>query len=127
MRFSRTTLSCLLHGKGYAAYSAFAFTYIFRLRSCSSIGAFLISPLPPMSSKSLLKYMFDRSLVLPQPGSETFFLWGPRQAGKSTLLRGCYPDAYWVDLLKSEVFRRYLDHPEYLRQELAAAAPLAGR
>ena len=71
--------------------------------------------------------MFDRSLVLPQPGSETFFLWGPRQAGKSTLLRGCYPDAYWVDLLKSEIFRRYLDHPEYLRQELAAAAPLAGR
>ena len=53
MRFSRTTLSCLLHVKGYAAYSAFAFTYIFRLRSCSSIGAFLISPLPPMSSKSL--------------------------------------------------------------------------
>ena len=42
MRFSRTTLSCLLHVKGYAAYSAFAFTYIFRLRSCSSIGAFLI-------------------------------------------------------------------------------------
>ena len=70
--------------------------------------------------------MFERSLVLPQPGSETFFLWGPRQAGKSTLLRGCYPDAYWVDLLKSEVFRRYLDHPEYLRQELAAAPP-AGR
>ena len=30
MRFSRTTLSCLLHVKGYAAYSAFAFTYIFR-------------------------------------------------------------------------------------------------
>ena len=53
MRISRTTLSCLLHVKGYAAYSAFAFTYIFRLRSCSSIGAFLISPLPPMSSKSL--------------------------------------------------------------------------
>ena len=53
MRFSRTTLSCLLHVKGYAAYSAFAFTYIFRLRSCSSIGAFLISPLPPMLSKSL--------------------------------------------------------------------------
>ena len=71
--------------------------------------------------------MFDRSLVLPQPGSETFFLWGPRQAGKSTLLRGCYPDGYWVDLLKSEVFRRYLDHPEYLRQELAASATLAGR
>ena len=35
MRVSRTTLSCLLHVKGYAAYSAFAFTYIFRLRSRS--------------------------------------------------------------------------------------------
>ena len=36
---------------------------------------------------------------------------------------------YWVDLLKSEVFRRYLDRPELLRQELAsdaAAAALAG-
>ena len=71
--------------------------------------------------------MFNRSLVLPASGSETFFLWGPRQAGKSTLLRRCYPDAHWVDLLKSEVFRRYLDHPEYLRQELASAATPARR
>ena len=38
--FPALPLSCLLHVKGYAAYSAFAFTYIFRLRSCSSIGAF---------------------------------------------------------------------------------------
>ena len=51
--FPRTTLSCCFTSRVYAAYSAFAFTYIFRLRSCSSIGAFLISPLPPMSSKSL--------------------------------------------------------------------------
>ena len=71
--------------------------------------------------------MFERSLILPESGRETFFLWGPRQAGKSTLLRRCYPDAFWVDLLKSEVFRRYLDHPEYLRQELASEATRAGR
>ena len=61
--------------------------------------------------------MFNRALVLPESGSETFFLWGPRQAGKSTLLRQSYPDAHWVDLLQSEAFRRYLEHPEYLRQE----------
>jgi len=67
--------------------------------------------------------MFNRSLLLPDPGIETFFLWGPRQTGKSTLLRQRYPDARWVDLLKGEEFRRYLDHPEYLRQELEAAAP----
>ena len=71
--------------------------------------------------------MFERSLALPEVGRETFFLWGPRQAGKSTLLRRCYPDALWVDLLKSEVFRRYLDRPELLREELASEPAHAGR
>ena len=71
--------------------------------------------------------MFKRFLDLPDPGTETFFLWGPRQTGKSTLLRQRYPDARWVDLLKGEEFRRYLDHPEYLRQELESAPPAPGR
>ena len=71
--------------------------------------------------------MFNRALELPESGRETFFLWGPRQAGKSTLLKRCYPDAHWVDLLKSEVFRRYLDHPEYLRQELVSGPTPARR
>ncbi|MXX55759.1 MAG: ATP-binding protein [Gemmatimonadetes bacterium] len=64
--------------------------------------------------------MFKRSLPLPDAGTETFFLWGPRQAGKSTLLREHYPDARWIDLLKSDEFRRYLTNPEYLRQEIEA-------
>lgn len=59
-----------------------------------------------------------RSISLPLAGEETFFLWGPRQAGKSTLLRELYPRAYWVDLLKSDVLRRYLTRPERLREEL---------
>ena len=59
--------------------------------------------------------------MLPPPGAETFFLWGPRQAGKSTLLRRQYPDAVWVDLLKADDFRRYATRPERLRQELEAA------
>jgi len=62
--------------------------------------------------------MIARRLKLPPPGVETFFLWGPRQTGKSTLLRAVYPEAVWIDLLKADVFRRYLNHPEYLRQEL---------
>lgn len=64
--------------------------------------------------------MFKRSLTLPKAGTETFFLWGPRQAGKSTLLRACYPDGRWIDLLKSDEFRRYLTNPELLRQEIEA-------
>ncbi len=64
--------------------------------------------------------MFGRSLPLPPPGEETFFLWGPRQTGKSTLLRHAYPGARWVDLLKADEYRRYATNPELLRQELAA-------
>ena len=67
--------------------------------------------------------MFQRLLSLPEPGEETFFLWGPRQAGKSTLLRQRYPDGVWVDLLKADEFRRYVTRPELLRQELEAAGP----
>lgn len=65
--------------------------------------------------------MFNRRLRLPPAGQETFFLWGPRQTGKTTLLRATYPEAMWLDLLKADEYRRYLQNPEYLRQELAAA------
>ena len=71
--------------------------------------------------------MFNRALDLPIPGTETFFLWGPRQAGKTTLLRQRYPDARWTDLLKSDEFRRYVTHPELLRQEIEAEGAYTGR
>ena len=71
--------------------------------------------------------MFQRAVTLPKSGSETFFLWGPRQAGKSTLLRQCYPDGRWLDLLKTEEFRRYVTRPELLRQEIASEGPDPGR
>jgi len=66
--------------------------------------------------------MFKRNLILPRPGTESFFLWGPRQTGKSTLLREMYGGGRWVDLLKAEEFRRYVARPELLRQELEAEA-----
>ncbi|MFN0125076.1 MAG: ATP-binding protein [Verrucomicrobiales bacterium] len=56
---------------------------------------------------------------LPDAGTETFFLWGPRQSGKTTLLRGRYPGATWIDLLKADEYRRYGTRPELLREELA--------
>jgi predicted AAA+ superfamily ATPase len=34
--------------------------------------------------------MFKRQVPLPRPGSETFFLWGARQTGKTTLLHVAY-------------------------------------
>jgi predicted AAA+ superfamily ATPase len=60
----------------------------------------------------------QRQLSLPDPQEETFFLWGARQSGKSTLLRQRYPGVPWIDLLKADVLRRHATHPEILRQEL---------
>ncbi|NIO09994.1 MAG: AAA family ATPase [Deltaproteobacteria bacterium] len=64
--------------------------------------------------------MFKRALELPRPGKETFFLWGPRQTGKTTLLKATYPNSVWIDLLKADEYRRYLQNPELLRGELTA-------
>ena len=71
--------------------------------------------------------MLTRLLHLPPPGTETFFLWGPRQVGKSTLLRQRYPHARRIDLLKSDELRRYATRPELLRQEIEAEGPDAAQ
>jgi len=64
--------------------------------------------------------MLERSLHLPERPENSFFLWGPRQTGKSTLLRMTYPGATWIDLLKSDEFGRYSSRPALLREELAS-------
>ncbi|MGK5082723.1 DUF4143 domain-containing protein [Bdellovibrionota bacterium FG-1] len=62
--------------------------------------------------------MFNRALHLPLHPSDSFFLWGPRQAGKSTLLKSTYPGVRKIDLLQADEYRRYLERPELLRQEM---------
>ena len=57
---------------------------------------------------------YKRAFKLPKQGAETFFLWGARQTGKSSLLRTKEPDVKWIDLLQADVFRRYSTHPELL-------------
>lgn len=64
-----------------------------------------------------LNITIKRSLALPVHPVESFILWGPRQTGKSTLMRGLYPDAYWIDLLRNDEFIRYLQRPGLLREE----------
>ncbi|MFC1504520.1 ATP-binding protein [Spirochaetota bacterium] len=44
--------------------------------------------------------------------NHSFFLLGPRGTGKSTLLKNTYKNAMWIDLLKPDVFRTYISHPE---------------
>lgn len=74
-----------------------------------------------------MKSLFKRSIELPPSGTESFFLWGPRQCGKTTLLKRTYPAGHWIDLLNSDAYRRYFARPEMLRLELVATSFDASR
>lgn len=64
--------------------------------------------------------MLARALRLAARPQESFFLWGPRQTGKSSLLRATYPRATWFDLLKTDELIRYTRSPASFREELLA-------
>jgi uncharacterized protein len=53
----------------------------------------------------------------------TFFLWGPRQSGKTTLLKTRFPDAYRIDLLRTDERMRYEREPARLREEVRTLPP----
>ncbi len=56
--------------------------------------------------------MFRRLLDLPAlAAARSFFLLGPRQTGKSTLLRSSFPDALFLDLLDAQTFRSLAASP----------------
>ncbi len=59
-----------------------------------------------------------RFYPLPFPKGQTIILLGPRKTGKTTFLKHRFPDSLYIDLLQSEVARKYSAQPERLRQEL---------
>jgi predicted AAA+ superfamily ATPase len=59
----------------------------------------------------------------PATGSAAAFLWGPRQTGKTTLLRQAYPDARFYDLLDSSLSADLSVSPHLLREQILAASP----
>ncbi len=65
--------------------------------------------------------MYNRILNLDLTGEQTCFLWGPRQTGKSTLIRSLFPRARRYDLLLADVYRALVDRPELIREECLAA------
>ena len=48
------------------------------------------------------------------PPKQSYFLFGPRGTGKSTLIRQLYPQALWIDFLLPDLERKYYAHPEYI-------------
>ncbi len=59
------------------------------------------------------------------PLNKTFFLLGPRQTGKSTLLKNTFSaeKSYWYNLLETDTYTRLASHPELFREEVLARAP----
>ncbi len=63
--------------------------------------------------------MYKRTLALPP--SKSYFLFGPRQIGKSTIVRSLVkPEDMFIDLLPQETFLTYAKNPGRLRGEILA-------
>lgn len=56
--------------------------------------------------------MFTRNIKLPR--EKSYFLFGPRGTGKSTLVRALYPVAPFIDLLDAKTFQMLLARPQDL-------------
>ncbi len=65
--------------------------------------------------------MYIRKQIFQDADNESLFLWGARQTGKSTLLKVCYPDSLYFDLLLSDVFERLRRNPVVLRETILAS------
>lgn len=65
----------------------------------------------------MMKKLFPRFF---NPPKQSFFLFGPRGTGKSTLIRALYPEALWIDLLFPDHLRNYLARPERLFETVNA-------
>lgn len=64
--------------------------------------------------------MIKRILTAASLAADSCFLWGPRQTGKSTLLRTLFPGAPTYDLLSAREFRRLSADPGIFAEECAA-------
>lgn len=54
--------------------------------------------------------------IIELPSKTSFFLFGPRGTGKSSLIKERYPDSIYIDLLESETYRRLLARPERISE-----------
>ena len=62
--------------------------------------------------------MYTRNQLLTDAQTDSVFLFGARQTGKSILLRSLFPDATYIDLLETDVQHRFRMQPSLLRDIL---------
>lgn len=63
-----------------------------------------------------MKRIIERRLRIKLPPGRSAFLWGPRKTGKTWWLKAGFPDALYLDLLKTDVFAEYAARPALLRE-----------
>lgn len=63
-------------------------------------------------------FNYKRIQSFTNKGNESCFLWGPRQTGKSTLLKQLFPDSSFYDLLLTNEYIRLSTRPSLLREEV---------
>ncbi len=59
----------------------------------------------------------------PDLKQRSVFLFGPRQTGKTTWLKTCYPESTWFNLLRGDVFLRLSSNPGRIHEELKHVNP----
>lgn len=66
----------------------------------------------------MLGIRYKRKLELSLPPHQSAFLWGARKTGKSTYLAERFPNSIRYDLLKSELYTRFILNPHLFREEI---------
>ncbi len=61
-----------------------------------------------------------RELSLDFVNKKSCFLFGPRQTGKSTLLKNLFPESPFFNLLNSDLYLKYSKRPALIREEILA-------
>lgn len=64
--------------------------------------------------------MFKRILNMQLPAGQSAFLWGARQAGKSSYLKSHFKQSLYIDLLDTHELVRLTRSPSLLREEILA-------
>lgn len=61
-----------------------------------------------------------RVLEIELPNKQSAYLWGARKTGKTTYLKSHFPNANFIDLLKSDIYLSFLKEPHIFREEVIA-------
>ncbi len=64
-----------------------------------------------------MELMIPRYFKAPK---QSYFLFGPRGSGKSTFLKETCPDAFYIDLLRPDIQRKYQSRPESIIEQVHA-------